>query len=89
MHLHWEKCAHSAGDCHIRSLSWMGRVPEQIPQVRSHSVDGSELSNGHRSHGSGGGDGGDVDHVGLVSVVEGVFAHYKYWLFAIGKRSRK
>ncbi len=33
MHLHWEKSGHFAGDCHVRSLSWMGRVPEQIPQV--------------------------------------------------------
>ena len=35
MHLHWEKSSNTAGDCCIRSLSWMGRVPDEIPQVRS------------------------------------------------------
>ena len=34
MHLHWEKSSNTAGDCCIRSLSWMGRVPDEIPQVR-------------------------------------------------------
>ncbi|CAB4060498.1 unnamed protein product [Lepeophtheirus salmonis] len=32
MHLHWERSSNTAGDCHIRSLSWMGRVPDEIPQ---------------------------------------------------------
>ena len=35
MHLHWEKSHNTAGDCNIRSLSWMGRVPDEIPQVRN------------------------------------------------------
>ena len=35
MHLHWERNPNVAGDCNIRSLSWMGRVPDEIPQVRS------------------------------------------------------
>ncbi len=33
MHLHWERSHNTAGDCNIRSLSWMGRVPDEIPQV--------------------------------------------------------
>ena len=33
MHLHWERNPNVAGDCNIRSLSWMGRVPDEIPQV--------------------------------------------------------
>lgn len=32
MHLHWERSHNTAGDCNIRSLSWMGRVPDEIPQ---------------------------------------------------------
>jgi len=32
MHLHWERSSNSAGDCSIRDLSWMGRVPEEIPE---------------------------------------------------------
>ena len=35
MHLHWEQSHNTAGDCNIRSLSWMGRVPDEIPQVRN------------------------------------------------------
>jgi hypothetical protein len=35
MHLHWERSSNTAGDCIIRSLSWMGRVPDEIPQVTS------------------------------------------------------
>ena len=34
MHLHWERSNNSAGDCHINALSWMGRVPEEIPEVK-------------------------------------------------------
>ena len=34
MHLHWEsEVPNTAGVCHIKSLSWMGRVPDEIPQV--------------------------------------------------------
>ena len=36
MHLHWERSHNTAGDCNIRSLSWMGRVPDEIPQVLTH-----------------------------------------------------
>ena len=36
MHLHWERSHNTAGDCNIRSLSWMGRVPDEIPQVSKH-----------------------------------------------------
>lgn len=32
MHLHWERSSNSAGDCSIRGLSWMGKVPEEIPE---------------------------------------------------------
>ncbi|TRY77293.1 hypothetical protein TCAL_11825 [Tigriopus californicus] len=32
MHLHWERSTNTAGDCNIRSMSWMGRVPDEIPQ---------------------------------------------------------
>ena len=35
MHLHWERSQNTAGDCNIRSLSWMGRVPDELPTVRS------------------------------------------------------
>ena len=35
MHLHWERSPNVAGDCNIRSLSWMGRVPDEIPQVKT------------------------------------------------------
>jgi hypothetical protein len=38
MHMHWEKSSNTAGDCCIRSLSWMGRVPDEIPQVRAFVV---------------------------------------------------
>lgn len=41
MHLHWERSANTAGDCNIRSLSWMGRVPDEIPQVSEKSSDSS------------------------------------------------
>eukprot|EP00095_Tigriopus_kingsejongensis_P002724 maker-scaffold1696_size30952-snap-gene-0.9 protein:Tk02724 transcript:maker-scaffold1696_size30952-snap-gene-0.9-mRNA-1 annotation:"tubby-related protein 4" len=34
MHLHWELSTNTAGDCNVRSMSWMGRVPDEIPQVR-------------------------------------------------------
>lgn len=34
MHLHWERSNNSAGDCSINGLSWMGKVPEEIPEVR-------------------------------------------------------
>ena len=34
MHLHWERSNNSGGDCCISSLSWMGKVPEEIPEVR-------------------------------------------------------
>ena len=34
MHLHWERSHNTAGDCNIRSLSWMGRVPDELPTVR-------------------------------------------------------
>ena len=33
MHLHWERSTNSAGDCAIQALSWMGKVPEEIPEV--------------------------------------------------------
>lgn len=32
MHLHWERSNNSAGDCAIQALSWMGKVPEEIPE---------------------------------------------------------
>ncbi|XP_023327831.1 tubby-related protein 4 [Eurytemora carolleeae] len=32
MHLHWERSNNSGGDCCISSLSWMGKVPEEIPE---------------------------------------------------------
>ena len=38
MHLHWEQSHNTAGDCNIRSLSWMGRVPDEIPQVRNFGI---------------------------------------------------
>ena len=33
MHLHWERSNNSEGDCAIQALSWMGKVPEEIPEV--------------------------------------------------------
>ena len=38
MHLHWERSNNSAGDCSINGLSWMGKVPEEIPEVRIQST---------------------------------------------------
>ena len=38
MHLHWEQSHNTAGDCNIRSLSWMGRVPDEIPQVKNNFI---------------------------------------------------
>jgi hypothetical protein len=42
MHLHWERSSNTAGDCIIRSLSWMGRVPDEIPQVGNMSIKTNE-----------------------------------------------
>jgi hypothetical protein len=33
MHLHFEKNNNAKCDCNILSLSWMGKVPEESPEV--------------------------------------------------------
>lgn len=33
MHLHFEKNTDTKCDCSILSLSWMGKVPDDIPEV--------------------------------------------------------
>lgn len=33
MHLHFEKNTNTRCDCSILSLSWMGKVPDDIPEV--------------------------------------------------------
>lgn len=33
MHLHFEKSTNTKCDCSILSLSWMGKVPDDIPEV--------------------------------------------------------
>lgn len=33
MHLHFEKNTNTKCDCSIVSLSWMGKVPDDIPEV--------------------------------------------------------
>lgn len=34
MHLHFEKNANAKCDCNILSLSWMGKVPDEAPEVK-------------------------------------------------------
>ena len=33
MHLHFEKNTNTKCDCTILSLSWMGKVPDELPEV--------------------------------------------------------
>lgn len=33
MHLHFEKNNNAKCDCNILSLSWMGKVPDELPEV--------------------------------------------------------
>lgn len=33
MHLHFEKSTNAKCDCSIVSLSWMGKVPDNVPEV--------------------------------------------------------
>lgn len=33
MHLHFERNINSKCDCTILSLSWMGKVPDELPEV--------------------------------------------------------
>lgn len=35
MHLHFEKSTNAKCDCAIVSLSWMGKVPDNVPEVRT------------------------------------------------------
>lgn len=34
MHLHFEKNNNAKCDCNILSLSWMGKVPDESPEVK-------------------------------------------------------
>ncbi|CRK88649.1 CLUMA_CG002374, isoform A, partial [Clunio marinus] len=38
MHLHFEKNSNTKCDCTILSLSWMGKVPEDIPEVSIYRI---------------------------------------------------
>lgn len=33
MHLHFERNVNAKCDCSILSLSWMGKVPDELPEV--------------------------------------------------------
>lgn len=33
MHLHFERSTNAKCDCSIVSLSWMGKVPDNVPEV--------------------------------------------------------
>lgn len=37
MHLHFEKSTNAKCDCSIVSLSWMGKVPDNVPEVSEFS----------------------------------------------------
>lgn len=34
MHLHFERTINAKSDCSILSLTWMGKVPDELPEVR-------------------------------------------------------
>lgn len=34
MHLHFERTVNAKSDCPILSLTWMGKVPDELPEVR-------------------------------------------------------
>lgn len=34
MHLHFERTVNAKSDCSILSLTWMGKVPDELPEVR-------------------------------------------------------
>ena len=38
MHLHPETSVNAKSDCSILSLSWMGRVPDDMPEVSQESI---------------------------------------------------
>lgn len=38
MHLHFERNANSKCDCPILSLTWMGKVPDELPEVRFQQI---------------------------------------------------
>lgn len=33
MHLHFERTVNAKSDCSILSLTWMGKVPDELPEV--------------------------------------------------------
>lgn len=33
MHLHFERSVNAKCDCSILSLTWMGKVPDELPEV--------------------------------------------------------
>lgn len=35
MHLHFERTVNARSDCPILSLTWMGKVPDELPEVRN------------------------------------------------------
>lgn len=37
MHLHFEKNINTKCDCSILSLSWMGKVPDELPEVSTNN----------------------------------------------------
>lgn len=38
MHLHFERNTNTKCDCTILSLSWMGKVPDDIPEVSANNL---------------------------------------------------
>lgn len=34
MHLHFERTVNAKSDCPILSLTWMGKVPDELSEVR-------------------------------------------------------
>lgn len=40
MHLYLERCPSARSDCPIHALSWMGKVPDDMPEVSDGRVIG-------------------------------------------------
>lgn len=38
MHLHFERTINAKSDCSILSLTWMGKVPDELPEVKTKQI---------------------------------------------------
>ncbi|KAJ8935664.1 hypothetical protein NQ318_012826 [Aromia moschata] len=43
MHLHFERTVNARSDCPVLSLTWMGKVPDELPEVRDVGADCGRL----------------------------------------------